>query len=418
MTMRVFSIQHDRQGLSEVERISSHTTGLAEHVLACPAVVGAIVVATCNRVEVLVDGDTDVDALRNRIDAHFDVAPDWDLFIGEAALEHVFNVASGLNSMVLGEREIAGQLRRALTEAQEAGHTSLPLTIAVEEALKTSRQIANRTNLDAAGRSVVSQGLRLVGIDDWHGARVLIVGTGSYAGAVVAALRTRGVQDIVVHSASGRADEFAASHGIGVVQDVFIEMGRADLVITCRGRGPMIFPHHVSAGMRLLDLSIIHDVDREVRAVEGVTLVDLETIQANVEPRYEGDTEVARQLVVAGVARTMARLRARIVDPAVARLREAVMDIVADEMDRLPNRQLTRDDAARALRRLATRLLHVPSTRARLAAEEGRADEYLHAIGELYGIVTTPNPDRIDDGQCPVTLATMDDLEANKEQAS
>ena len=417
--MRVFSIQHDRQGLSEVERISCFTEGLEERLTSHPGVDGALVLSTCNRVEVLVDGDADVASLTAALGEDIVEPPRWDLYLGEAAVHHLFRVACGLNSMVVGEREITGQLRRALADAQEAGHASLALSIAVEEALKTSRRVANDTNIEATGRSVVSKGLSLVGIADWPATRALVVGTGSYAGAVVAALRARGVTSIAVHSASGRADEFAASHDLECADDLVAAMRASDLVITCRGMGPLIFPQHVHAGMRFLDLSLVRDVDRSVEQMDGVRVVDLETIQGAVEEEFHGDTSRALALVDAGVAKTSARLRARVVDPAVTRLRETVMALVADEVDRLPNRPLTHEDAAYALRRLATRMLHVPSSRARHAAESGRTDEYLLAMHELYGIAIDPDPDRIDTGRCPVTLASVDDLTpANRQEAS
>lgn len=419
MAMHVYSIKHDRQGLSQVERASSRIDGLSEAVLAQEGVQGVVIVSTCNRVEVL--ADVDGAPLRGVLEDHFGEDLGWDLAMGEAALTHVFTVAAGLDSMVVGEREIAGQLRRALTEAQAAGHTSLTLTVVLEEALKTSREIANKTNLDAAGRSVVSEGLELLDVDDWSAVKSLIVGTGSYAGAVVAALRRRGVQTIRVHSASGRGADFAASHDIEAVSDLQEALDDAEIVVTCRGRGGVIQPEHVSPGHKLLDLSIIRDVDRLVDAVEGVRVVGLSTIQRALRPRLAVDDERARQLIEAGVHRTCGKLHSRIVDPAVTQLRETILSIVEEEAARLPNRALTRDDAAHALRRLATRMLHVPSSRARQAAEQGRANQYLIAMQEVYGIGAGPHPDAIDYGRCPVTGSTIGHLipdDAEEQEAS
>lgn len=419
MTMRVFSIAHDRQGLSEVERTSSAVSRVAESLRAQPGVAGAMVLSTCNRVEVLLDTDGEIPnhCLRTALNEHFDSAPDWDLFLGDVALEHVFRVAAGLDSMVVGEREIAGQLRRALTDAQSAGHTSLPLSIAVDEALKTSRRIARETSLEGAGRSVVSVGLGLLGIDDWPTTRALIVGTGAYAGAVVAALRARGVESIAVHSASGRGAAFAESHAISHVTDMGQALASADLVVTCRGLGRhSITAADVTTPARFLDLSLQRDVSPEVATVDGVTLVDLTTIQAAVDPAYEDDTRHAQSLVDAGVAQTLTKLRARIIDPAVVGLREAVMAMVDDEVGRLPQRPITHEDAALALRRLATRLLHIPSSRARVAAEEGRTDEYLLAMNELYGIGSYVDPDVLEVERCPVTHLQVCDLDSAPNQ--
>lgn len=415
--MRVFSIQHNRQGLSEVERIAAGIDGVVERLRDVPEVTGAVVLSTCNRVEVLLDtnGEAAPGHLRAALNAHFDVPPAWDLYLGEAALGHVFRVASGLDSMVVGEREIAGQFRRALTEAQELGHTSLPLNIAVDEALKTSRRIARETALEGAGRSVVSAGLDLINLPDWHAARVLIVGTGSYAGAVVAALRKRGVGRITVYSASGRGAQFAESHGVGHIESLTDALASADLVVTCRGRGThAVTPEDITGPATFLDLSLKRDVHPAVGTLPGVRVVDLATIQQSVGSEIAEDTRRAQSMVNEGIAEALTKLRARVVDPAVVGLRETVMSLVADEVTRLPQRTLTHDDAALALRRLATRLLHIPSTRAKLAAENGRTDEYLSAMAELYGIGETPGIDAntLEDESCPVTNLALTDLDS------
>ncbi|HOA27474.1 MAG TPA: glutamyl-tRNA reductase, partial [Arachnia sp.] len=324
-----------------------------------------------------------------------------------------FRVASGLDSMVVGEREIAGQLRRALAQAQAEGRTSLALTIAVDEALKASRRVARETTLEGAGRSVVSAGLDLVGAD-WASLNMLLIGTGSYAGAVVAAARARGVRNITVHSASGRGAEFAASHGTAQVSSVTEGLATADLVVTCRGQGAIVVGvDDVTRSTTFLDLSLRRDVDPRVGQLTGIRLIDLPTIQDSLGGGIAEDTRRAQVIVNEGIAVALTKLRSRVVDPAVVGLRESVMALVDDEVARLPQRPLTLDAAALALRRLATRLLHVPSSRARLAAEQGRTDEYLHAMEELYGIGAPVdiNPNAMEELTCPVTNLKVCDLE-------
>lgn len=415
VTMMIFSIQHDRQGLTEVERISDDVAGLAEHLHEIDGVSAVVLLSTCNRVEVLLDTEPSITSsmMRVAINERFPMPPAWDLFLGEAALGHLFRVASGLDSMVVGEREIAGQLRRALGEAQDAGRTSLALTIAIEEALKASRRVARETRLEGAGRSVVSAGLDLVDAD-WAAVNMLLIGTGSYAGAVVAAARTRGVHQIVVHSASGRGVEFAASHGTGLVHSVTEGLASANLVVTCRGQGATVIAvGDVMRPATFLDLSLRRDIDPRVGLLTGIRLIDLPTIQNSLGGGIAEDTRRAEAIVDEGIVVALTKLRSRIVDPAVVGLRESIMALVDDEVARLPGRSLTHDDAALALRRLATRLLHVPSTRARLAAEQGRTDEYLHAMAELYGIgaAAAIDPNSLEEQTCPVTNLKVCDLE-------
>lgn len=414
MTFSVFSIQHDRHGLPEVERASIALVDAQAWLSSAPQVRGAVVLRTCNRVEVMFDSDRPHNELRSLVNQHFDVPPMWQTFLGEKALVHLFRVASGLDSMVIGEREIAGQLKRALQDAKAGGHTSLLLTIVIEEALRTSRKVANHTGLEAAGRSVVSVGLDRLHIDDWESERVLLVGTGSYAGAVIAALRARGVRHITVHSSSGRGAEFAETHELSHAECFHGALAGATLVVTCRGHGGFAVTRQAVAALgrdlRLLDLSLIRDVDPAVAELPGVTLVDLSVVQDAVQPEWAADTASAELLVEAGVAEALTKLRSRVVDPAVVSLRETVMALVEDEVQRLPSRDLTHDDATRALRRLATRLLHVPSSRARLAAEEGRTEAYLEAMAELYGIAV-PHPRKpLEKCECPVTGLRVSDL--------
>ncbi len=143
-------------------------------------------------------------------------------------------------------------------------------------------------------------------------------------------------------------------------------------------------------------------------------VVDLASIQNSIRPCFADDTRRAEALVEAGVAEVLMKLRSRIVDPAVVGLRQAVMALVDDEAARLPQRPLTHDDAALALRRLATRLLHIPSTRARMAAEQGRTEEYLLAMAELFGIGAgeVVDPEAMESQHCPVTHLAVNDLDS------
>ena len=249
---------------------------------------------------------------------------------------------------------------------------------------------------------------------DWASLNMLLIGTGSYAGAVVAAARARGVRNITVHSASGRGAEFAASHGTAQVSSVTEGLATADLVVTCRGQGATVVGvDDVTRSATFLDLSLRRDVDPRVGWLTGVRLIDLPTIQDSLGSGIAEDTRRAQAIVNEGIAVALTKLRSRVVDPAVVGLRESVMAMVDDEVARLPQRPLTHDAAALALRRLATRLLHVPSSRARLAAEQGRTDEYLHAMEELYGIGAPVdiNPNAMEELTCPVTNLKVCDLE-------
>ncbi len=413
MNLVILSVEHDRQGLPEVQRISQHADRLAACVEVVPGVEGVLSLVTCNRVELLIDApEVPESHLRLRLARELTAQPRWTVYQDGEALEHLFRVACGLASMVVGEREIAGQLRRALQTATETGRASGPLIQVVNAALRTARRVGAQTSLHDSGRSVASVGLDQTGIGDWSGQRVLLVGTGSFAGAVVATLRARGVTQIVVHSASGKGEGFAVRHQLPLAADLAQGLRDSTLVVTCRGsQQPVIRPEHLAqTPVRvLLDLSLSPDVDPAVAELPGITLLDLAAVRAAIRPTWAADTAQAERLVREGIAEASGRLASRAVDPAVASLRQAVLALVDEEVRRLPQgRPLTTDDCAQALRRLANRFLHTPSARAREAALEGRVDDYLAALEEVYG--PCPGQPRNEDRRCPVTGLSLADL--------
>src|SRR5690606_26291843 len=275
---------------------------------------------------------------------------------GQEVTEHLFAVASGLDAMVVGEREIAGQVKRALAEAREQETTSKTLELLFQTASRTSKRVGTQTELGAAGRSVVALALDLAEreVPPWDSTRAVLIGTGSYAGASVAALRARGCTDIRVFSRSGRAATFAASHDVQPVDSLVEALADADLVVSCsgaRGRAaatgtgdgtdlavvegdvgsPATLPHlrtdaapeaslgHVldAAGLVrareraadragdepeprplvILDLALHRDVHPGVADVEGVLLYDLATLKAHA-PAVAHDVVAQAQAIV------------------------------------------------------------------------------------------------------------------------
>lgn len=215
-------------------------TAFAAH----PAVDGAVVVSTCNRFEVYLDVQADVDAQGAAAIARSAAAAALGAHQPEAleplaasrAAEHLFSVAAGLESVVVGEGEIAGQVRRALASAQQAGTTSPHLERLFQRASETQRGIKNRTGISEAGRSIVRLALDLASARvDFVDTRVLLVGTGRFAGVSLAELRRRGAAHIEVWSPSGRGDGFARSHAIGHVdgREAALAAASADVIVTC-----------------------------------------------------------------------------------------------------------------------------------------------------------------------------------------
>ena len=292
MTIHLISADHLSQGLDVVARLGANPRRLGPDLLAAvPGLRGVLVLATCNRLAILLDEDGELPAgagedagaagpgaaaqpgrplssspvvreastLLERRAGLPEGSAGLSAARGSDAYRELIATAAGLRSMVVGEREIAGQLRRSLVRATEEGTTSADLCRLVERASAASRRVARETSLAGAGRSLVAVGLGLASqrMPDLEGARVVVVGTGAYAGATVVALRERGVRDIAVHSHSDhqaaqpgqespsaaagpdRAAAFARKRGLEVVghHELTERLASADLVITCRGLG-------------------------------------------------------------------------------------------------------------------------------------------------------------------------------------
>ena len=402
MTIHVLSADHRYTPLDDIAQLSSADDLGPTLVRSLPNARGVMVLRTCNRVTIYVDTPASANphALKDTVErelAQASHAQREDVHLrhlwGRDGLVDLFSTAAGLESMVIGEREIAGQMRRAARTAWEDGTLSCDLGRAAERASATSRRVATETGLAGAGRSVVAVGLDMAAahLGPWEATHVLIVGTGAYAGATVSALHALGASDVSVYSTSGRAREFAQGRGIGWVSaaDLPSALERADLVVTCRGLGSPILTRDMAAASGrtvVLDLALMRDTESSVASLPNITLIDLPTIQASV-PAADADALTrARAIIDEEVSSFERGLGARSMDPVVRHLRSRVFRIVEEEIDRLGEGSLSTEDAARALRHLAARLIHNPTVMARRAGEESQQERYLEALGVVLGI--------------------------------
>lgn len=402
MTIHVLSADHRYAPLDDIARLSGATDLGPTLMRSLAQVRGVMVLRTCNRVTIYIDAPASADphALQDAVERELATAsgtPRADVQLrhlwGRAGLVDLFATASGLESMVIGEREIAGQMRRAARTAWEDGTLSCDLGRAAERASATSRRVATETGLAGAGRSVVAVGLDMAAdhLSAWEDTRVLIVGTGAYAGATVSALNALGASDVSVYSTSGRAREFAQGRGIGWVDAAGLPsaLERAELVITCRGLGSPVLTRDMAAASGrtvVLDLALMRDTESSVASLPNVTLIDLPTIQASVPTADADALERARSIIDEEVSSFERGLGARSMDPVVRHLRSRVFRIVEEEIDRLGDAPLSTDDAAHALRHLAARLIHNPTVLARRAGEESQQERYLEALSVVLGI--------------------------------
>lgn len=346
--------------LESLERLSAVGTDAAATLRAShDAVQGTVVLSTCNRFEAYFDLDDDhtspvpaMDAAMERIASlsglpFRTVRDSVDFAQGNLVAHHLFAVASGLDSVAVGEDEIAGQVRRALDSAREEGLTTPSLERLFQRATETSRVVKSATNLGASGRSLVRLAVELATsrVADWSRARVLLVGTGRYAAASLAALRVAGARDIRVHSRSGH-NRFARREHLAVVtpEDYAAEAAVADVVVTATtGEVALTASGHGAARARyapsrpqvVIDLGMPRNVDPAVAALPGVELLDLDTVRVHAPLDEFALLDEARGIVATAAHRHAVARRVHEVSPEVIAVRGFVDSALATELSRI-----------------------------------------------------------------------------------
>ncbi len=403
MALCVVVVDHVGSELDVLATLSAGIPGVGPELVASGAVDGVVALSTCNRVELYLDipadamADTSQHATRTLASRAMlsgerfghpqvtrpDAPPDAfnaascphriDVHTGRDAAAHLFAVAAGLESMVVGEREIVCQVRDALATARAQGTTTPLLEAVFQTALRVSRTIVGAVPLDVLGRSVVSEALDLAQVARAD-SRVLLVGTGSYAGASLAALRARGVRDVRVFSRSGRAQGFADRHQVVAASDLDDELSAADMVVSCSGTGPVLAAQQVSAARQgrplvLVDLALRRDVHPDVARLPGMRVVALADVAAATSAP---DVAAAWSLVETAADRFVRDRQARDWSPPLVAARARVLHAC-----------VVGADDPRLARRAAHRQMHAPTVRAKWAAAAGDRDAYAVALTEL-----------------------------------
>lgn len=430
MSVLVFGVSHRSAPVSVLEQLTadeSEHSKLVARILESPLVSEAMLLSTCNRVEVYAV----VEAFHGGLSAIGQVLAERSgLSIGDltrhayvrysdAAVEHLFTVASGLDSAVIGEQQVLGQVRRAYAGAEANRSVGRVLHDLVQRALAVGKRVHAETAIDAAGASVVSVALDIaaaqLGGDALTGRTATVVGAGSMGALSAAHLVRAGVRRItIVNRSLPRAQRLArsvAEHGVlaeaSSLDELPVAMAEADIVISCTGSvRPVVSLADVhralatelrdesredpSVPLVLCDLGMPRDIDPAVAGLPGVAMIDMERVQR--EPSAQAavtDAESARRIVGAEVADYLASQRVAEVIPTVTALRQRAADVVGAELLRLENRlpglaEDHRHEIARMVRRVVDKLLHAPTVRVKQLADAPGAHSYAEALRELF----------------------------------
>ncbi|MGH3974498.1 MAG: glutamyl-tRNA reductase [Pseudonocardiaceae bacterium] len=425
MSLLVVGLSHRSAPIPVLERAAVPVAEIGKVVrelLKREQVTEVLLLSTCNRVEVYAvvttfhGGLADItDVLAHQCAIALDQLSDY-LYVHYAAagVEHLFSVAAGLDSMVVGEPQILGQLRAAYACAEQAGTVGRILHEVVQQALRVGKRVHAETEIDATGASVVSEALAdaaaaLACADrlGLAGRRALVLGAGSMGSLATAQLRRAGVAEIVLANrtqvSAQRLAALCRSEGtparaIGL-DGVTAVLATADLVICCTGaEDEVLGVEHVTdarshrrAPLVVCDLGLPRNVEPAVGDLPGVTLLDLTTLARRLKQSTTKSIAInaAHRLVAQEVRSYLVAQRTAEVTPTVTALRKRAAEVVDAELlrlnGRLPDLDIAvRDELTRTVRRVVDKLLHTPTVRIKQLAETGRSEAYANALRELF----------------------------------
>ncbi|CAM5248133.1 glutamyl-tRNA reductase [Streptomyces spiroverticillatus] len=477
MSLLVVGLSHRSAPVSVLERASLSVDAkakLLQDTLASEPAAEATVLATCNRIELYADVEkfhAGVAELSTLLAQHSGVGleeltPYLYVHYEDRAVHHLFSVACGLDSMVVGEGQILGQIKDALALGQELHTAGRLINDLFQQALRVGKRAHSETGIDRAGQSLVTFGLEQLAagapVAEWAaGKRALVIGAGSMSSLAAATLVRVGVAEVVVaNRTAARAERLAEILGQSggaaravPMDEVAQELTRVDVAISCTGATGLVLtvedvatalgldagtaagaaePGHVpqmrheadpnslelhaawadngeaaaqaqprirprgdsakAVRLALLDLAMPRDIDGAAHRLDGVRLVDIESLaDASADAPMASDVDQVRGIVGEEVAAFGAAQRAAQITPTVVALRSMAADVVTNEVARLEGRLPGLDAKQRAeitqtVRRVVDKLLHAPTVRVKQLASEPGGAGYADALRELFDL--------------------------------
>lgn len=412
MSLLTVGLSHRTAPVSLLERTSVPADDVRktlDELHQAPAISEVLLLSTCNRIEVYADvarfhpavgeittvlarhAGVPVDVLAEHLYVHF----------AEAAVEHIFAVAGGLDSMVVGESQILGQVRAAYALGTDTGSVGRSLHDLAQTALRVGKRVQTETGIDRAGASVVAVALDQAEqvLGPLRDARALVVGAGSVGALAGTALRRAGVTDLVVaNRSSARAAHLAESLDArsAALEQLPAQIAEADLVVSCTGAAGLVIESSAvtprpERPLAILDLALPHDVSPEVGHLPGITYIDLDRLRARGAMVSDESVREANAIIAAELSSYLAEQQQLAVAPTVTALRARANTVIDAELARLEARlpgmdSRQRREVASAVRRAVEKVLHAPTVRVKELAATPEGDQYASALRELFDL--------------------------------
>ena len=418
MSVLVVGLSHKSAPVAILEQaaVSGDTLAkLLRDVALTDPVAETFVVSTCNRVEVYADVDrfhAGVTAICELLARHCGVQPrdlTAHLYVHyeDRAVAHLLGVACGLDSVVVGEGQILGQVRSALKLAEEQGTVGRVLGELGRLALRAGKRARAETGIDRAGQSLVSVAVELAAAalgtpGSLAGRDVLVVGAGAMSSLAVTTATASGAARIAVANRTRRHAERLAAKADGRVvalADLGAALARADLVISCTGADgyviteDLLATHSVRDPLVILDLAMPRDVDPAVAELPGVVVIGMDRLSEHGTEAGADDVAAVLAICEAELAAYRSAVDAARVAPTVVALRAKAATVVDAELARLAGRLSADglsvralDEIAQTMRRVVDKLLHAPTVRVKELAGSPGGEDYAAALRVLFDL--------------------------------
>ena len=418
MSIVVIGVNHRTGPLALLERVAVSVESLPKVIASLTSRVNireAVVLSTCNRTEVY--------AVAERFHGAYADIRDFFCELGglspdelhphlysqhdDGAVAHLFDVAAGLDSAVLGETEILGQVRGAWELSQAEGGAKATLNLLFRHAIETGKRARTETAISRSTASVSHAAVEMAieHLGSLEGCRVLVVGAGDMGEGVAVALVAAGAKDITVaNRTAARAEQLARRVGGRVVafNELQTVIGGVDVLLTSTGSGSVLIDHDAVATARvgvdtpllIVDIAVPRDVDSAVAGLPGVSLLDLDDLRdwaaKGIEKRSV-EAESVRVIVSEEVERFTIDVTSRQAAPLVAQLHEHGESIRQGELDRFAARLASLDTTQRAAVEAVTKgiiakLLHSPSVRLKDNVGTPSGERNAAAVRDLFDL--------------------------------
>jgi glutamyl-tRNA reductase len=415
----IVGLSHKTAPIEVRERIAFAEDRLAESlhlITAVPGVGEAMIVSTCNRVEVYagVDGADSLEALRRQmVDARqlpASLVSHLYAHEGEAALRHLFRVTASLDSMVVGESQILGQVKQAYAIAVEAGTVGAVLQRAMPRAFSLAKRVRTETDVARSSASIASAAVDLAQqiFGELRGRHVLVIGAGKMGDLSARHLKSAGIGALsVVNRTQARAVELAERLGGQAApwEDLDRLLQRVDIVLCSTGAAePVILPDRVKRVMHarrgrwlfFIDIAVPRDVDPAVGDIENVYLYDvdaLENIVAQARAARAREAAEAEALVEDELKRYVEHEVALGVVPTIKLLRGRFLEVAKAEAERTLSRLAAASERDRAsveamAEAIVNKLLHAPLTKLKAEARSNPDSELAATVRSLFDLHT------------------------------